>query len=61
MIFKSDGGEAFTVFSIAFSNPCPNVFEMEAIGAIAAAIADLVINDLLELDIIVELMVANLF
>jgi hypothetical protein len=51
VIFKSDGAEDFGVLSIAFSSPCPYVLEMEARGAIAAAMAALLINDLLELDI----------
>ena len=49
MIFKSDGGDAFGVLSIAFSYPLPNA-ERDARGVIAAAIAPFVRNDLLELD-----------
>jgi hypothetical protein len=40
---------------MAFSRPCPYVLDSEAKGANAAAIAVLVINDLLELDIVLIL------
>jgi hypothetical protein len=40
---------------MAVSRPCPYVLDREAKGANAAAIAVLVINDLLELDIVLIL------
>ena len=48
------------VLSIAFSRPRPYVLHKEANGVIAAAIAVLVINDLLELDINVVLIMINI-
>jgi hypothetical protein len=61
VIFKSDGGETFGVFSIAVVRPWPKVFEREATGAIAAAMAALVMNDLLESDMSVVLRVMSDF
>jgi hypothetical protein len=51
VIFKSDGGDVFGLWSIARSYSLPNE-ERDANGVIAAAIAALVIKDLLELDIV---------
>lgn len=47
MILRSDGAEDFGVLSIAVSYPCPNE-DKEANGAIADAMAALVMNERLE-------------
>jgi hypothetical protein len=51
VIFKSEGGEALGVLSIASVRPCPKV-DKDANGAMAAATVAFVINDLLEFFIV---------
>jgi hypothetical protein len=53
VIFKLDGGDVFGVLSIVSSYPFPNVAS-GASGAIAAATAVLVKNDLLEFDMVLR-------
>jgi hypothetical protein len=56
VILMSEGAENLGALSTAVSRPCPYVLDREANGAIAAAIAVLDKNDLLEVDIIVVLL-----
>jgi hypothetical protein len=54
VIFKLDGGDAFGVRSTACSYPCAKV-DKEANGAMAAAMAVFVMNDLRELFCVIVL------
>ena len=60
MIFKSEGDESLEVLSIAFSRPYTYVLESEAKGAMDAARAAFVINDLLEFDIVLVFFIKKL-